>query len=152
MTLSIVEGDLQNSFLDFQGLVDIQAPLGLGAEAVEVVIEEVRAQSCWGFKVTSRGRKETLHARGRVTRSSESKIEATARLASKRADSLAANAHAERILSRRVYSLFSRVVTYGPILRGISSVTMSDTEAMTLLFLLVSQAWRKVPPFKSATQ
>ncbi|KAF2464017.1 BcPKS16, polyketide synthase [Lindgomyces ingoldianus] len=129
MALSIVAGDLKDSYLDFQGL-DIQAPLGIGAEIVEVVLEKASTHSCWGFKVVSRDRKETLHARGRVTKSSESKLETIARLLGKRMDSLADNADAERMLSRRAYSLFSRVVTYATFLEGISSITMSGAEAV----------------------
>lgn len=138
MALSIVAGDPKNSSLDFQGL-DIQAPLGLRAENVEVILEEVSPQSSWSFKVVSNDRKETLHARGRVNRSSGSKLDAAASSHNNHAFSLANNADAERMLSRRLYSLFSRVVSYETFLRGVSDITMSGTKAVARIVTPPSQ-------------
>lgn len=142
MALDIAEDDLQKSNLDFEGL-DIQAPLGIGAENVEVVLQELSSHHRWEFTVISRNPanldKTTLHAKGRVTKSSESKLDTMARLVGKRMQALTGNEDAERMLSRRAYDLFSRVVTYEKFLKGISSILMSDTEAVAKITISPDQ-------------
>nr|WPM83318.1 ProsJ [Phaeosphaeria sp.] len=129
VALSLINSEIHGSHMDFQGL-DIQAPLGVAADVVHVVLEETMAPSRWAFKVISRDRKESLHARGHVSLSPDSKLETIARLVSKRVKSLPHDANVERMLSRRAYSFFSRVVTYARFLEGIANIAMSDTEAL----------------------
>lgn len=142
MAIDIVEGDLKNSNLDFEGL-DIQAPLGIVAENVEVTLQELSAHKWWEFTVISQDRanheKTTLHAKGRVTKSSDLRLDTMARLLGKRMQVLAANREAERMMSKRAYDLFSRVVTYEKFLKGIASISMSDTEAVAKITIAADQ-------------
>ncbi|KAK4446906.1 BcPKS16, polyketide synthase [Podospora aff. communis PSN243] len=126
---------VQNSFLDFEGL-DIQAPLGVATENVEVVMKELGG-SWWEFTLLSRDaakkpERATLHAKGRISTSSPaSKLVTMARLVDKQVQLLDANSRdAERMLSKRAYDLFSRVVSYDKFLEGIACITMSGTEAV----------------------
>jgi len=129
MALGFVAGDLASSSLEFQGL-DIQTALNLGSENVEIVLEEVIMQSFWSFKCVSRGHQEILHAKGWVKNSPQSRLETFRRLISNADNASKGNVDAERLLSRRAYSLFSRVVTYAPFLKGITSIMMSGTTAV----------------------
>lgn len=138
MALGLVTDDVQTSYIDFQGL-DIQTPLGIGARAVHVILEEVIASSRWAFKVISKDRKESLHAKGYVFLSSESKLDTIARLVRKRIKTLPEDVDSERMLSRRAYSFFSRVVTYAKFLEGIANITMSDNEALADIFTPAGQ-------------
>ncbi|RDL40047.1 Uncharacterized protein BP5553_00026 [Venustampulla echinocandica] len=142
MALDIVEGGLQKSNLDFEGL-DIQAPLGIGAEHVEVTLQEQSAGKWWEFTIISRDNanheKTTLHAKGLLMKSSDSKLDTMARLLGKRMEALAGNEDAERMLSKRAYDLFSRVVTYDKFLKGITSILMNDTEAVAKITIPADQ-------------
>ncbi|KAI1501592.1 ketoacyl-synt-domain-containing protein [Biscogniauxia marginata] len=135
MALSLLGNeDSQDSCLEFEGL-DIQAPLCLGSENVEVMLEkssEVHQQ--WEFTIISRVLsklgKTTIHAKGRVMSPPWSNLDATARLVSRRIQDLVGNEDAENLRMKHAYDLFSRVVTYEPFLKGISSITMSGAEAV----------------------
>ncbi|KAK0713998.1 BcPKS16, polyketide synthase [Lasiosphaeria miniovina] len=128
---------LPKSGLEFEDL-DIQAPLGLGAEDVRVILQEPSSSTGsqqWEFSIVSRNRsskldKTTLHAKGRVAKSSTSKLATMARLVNSRMRTLATSEDAERMLQKRAYDLFSRVVSYDRFLQGISSITMNGTEAI----------------------
>ncbi|KAH7322463.1 hypothetical protein B0I35DRAFT_322048, partial [Stachybotrys elegans] len=128
MALDISAKNPKSTPLEFRDLA-IQVPLGLSAKVVEVLVQEAGAET-WKFQVMSRDTKEVLHAKGCVTLSAKTKTDTTARLFANFAGSLANDADAEKIKSRRLYNLFSRVVTYAPILRGVSDITISGTKAM----------------------
>lgn len=145
MALDLVTGheNLGQSSLEFKDL-DIQAPLGVAAANVELVLHDLTANCQWEFSVMSRhperpGR-TTLHAKGRVTMSpEESNLDATARLASRQMKTVEASEAAERMLSRRAYQLFSRVVNYETFLEGIASVTLNGNEAVATIAISASQ-------------
>ncbi|KFG85645.1 polyketide synthase [Metarhizium anisopliae] len=131
------------SSLEFKDL-DIQAPLGVAAVNVELVLHDLTANCQWEFSVISRhperpGR-TTLHAKGRVTMSPEgSNLDATARLASRQMKTVEASEAAERMLSRRAYRLFSRVVNYETFLEGIASITINGNEDVATIAISASQ-------------
>ncbi|KAE8374371.1 hypothetical protein BDV26DRAFT_300248 [Aspergillus bertholletiae] len=136
MAVGIWEGGLQEPNLEFQNL-DIQSPLCLEAENVEVILDEVNAQITWDFSVISRDR--VVHARGRVAKTPESKLETMVRLISKRMQFLEQNDDIDRMKSKRAYDLFSRVVTYDRFLRGIVNISMSDSEAVAEIIITADQ-------------
>ncbi|PYH92048.1 ketoacyl-synt-domain-containing protein [Aspergillus ellipticus CBS 707.79] len=131
MALDLLEGEESSSDWEFEDLT-IQAPLGLGAEAIELAIEEIGAHQ-YTFSVSSRSAtsgRNTLHAKGRFTRSLPSKLETVARLVERRLHDIEESDDAERMLSKRAYTLFARVVTYGNFLRGINHVLIRGSEGL----------------------
>ncbi|KAK0637387.1 hypothetical protein B0T17DRAFT_613985 [Bombardia bombarda] len=142
MALQQVVGDneLQQSSLEFQGL-DIQAPLGLAPDQqVEVVLSQTQGHQC-SFAIVSRHptrpNKTTLHAKGVLARSveaSDSQLDVMARLVERNMLAIESTS-TERMMAGRVYKLFSRVVDYGKVLQGISSMAISGSEAAATIVL-----------------
>ncbi|KAK3370377.1 hypothetical protein B0H63DRAFT_454552 [Podospora didyma] len=129
----------QKSNLEFEGL-NIHAPLGFGTRDVEVVLQElgsIQHHQKWEFRIIScndgakSGSILVLHAEGRVSKSSTSKLATMARLVGSQMQYLVkANDEAERILTKRAYDLF---VDYEKFLQGICSITMCGTEAIGVI-------------------
>jgi acyl transferase domain-containing protein/acyl carrier protein len=147
MALQLVLGDaeLRQSSLEFEGL-DIQAPLGLTEhQQVEIVLRlglPSTSRFACEFALVSRqpsqGEKTTVHAKGlvklrSVENASDSRLHVMARLVERNIAGVEAAGDAERMLSGRVYKLFSRVVDYGRVLQGIATMTMRGTEAVATI-------------------
>lgn len=147
MALQLVLGDaeLRQSSLEFEGL-DIQAPLGLAEhQQVEIVLHlglPSTSRFACEFALVSRqpsqGEKTTVHAKGQVKLrsvedASDSRLHVMARLVERNIPVVEAAGDAERMLSGRVYKLFSRVVDYGKVLQGIATMTMRGSEAVATI-------------------
>lgn len=128
--------------LEFENL-DIQAPLGASTRNVEVMLQQITAvPSRWDFVVHSRkspdsNKRATLHAKGQVaTRPpNDGNLAAAFRLVEKQRRTVYGNDAADKIQAKRAYTLFSRVVSYADFLKGMSSVTLYDTEAVAKIKL-----------------
>ncbi|ROV96090.1 hypothetical protein VSDG_05051 [Cytospora chrysosperma] len=133
------EKSVDNSALTFEGL-DIQSPMGTSTRNVEVVLEEKSTSPHqWAFTVASKSgpasKRATVHANGQVTKNSKPDLEAVSRLVGKQRQALLRSEEVERMLSKRAYALFSRVVTYSDFLKGISSVLMHGNEALASIII-----------------
>ncbi|PKX97737.1 uncharacterized protein P174DRAFT_510672 [Aspergillus novofumigatus IBT 16806] len=122
--------------LEFEAL-DIQSPLGLAGHHTEIILEELAPNQHWQFTVCSQEptkKTATSHAKGRVMRlkeaTSSTKLETMARLLGPRVQEMATDEESERMLSKRVYGMFSRVVDYAPFLKGISRILIRGHEAV----------------------
>jgi acyl transferase domain-containing protein len=151
MALQLLEAEdeVQRTSLEFEAL-DIHAPLGLAAhQQVEITLRDLQPQvgrqrNQLEFAVESRNiegtsGKRILHVKGRVTRLAEkmgsSKLSVLARLAERGAKVIQAGEgrNVEHMRAGRVYKLFSRVVEYGKVLQGITSMSMADNEAVATI-------------------
>ncbi|KAK8124195.1 hypothetical protein PG999_004113 [Apiospora kogelbergensis] len=151
------EAELAKFGLEFQDF-DIQAPLGLAADQqVEVAVHETTPKSHgyghvleFAFVVCSypEGASAAItHAKGRMVMSAGaavSKLDVMARLAERSMETIkgSRDAETERMMSGRVYQLFSRVVDYGKVLQGISQMTLRGTEAFADVALSASGTHR----------
>ncbi|KAK0713556.1 putative polyketide synthase [Lasiosphaeria miniovina] len=70
----------------------------------------------------------TTHAKGGFSVASRADLGLLERVVHERMEAVLADPRAERLGTRRAYALFSRVVNYSPLLRGIESITMLGGE------------------------
>ncbi|GES58229.1 BcPKS16, polyketide synthase [Aspergillus terreus] len=122
--------------LEFEDL-DIQSPLGLAGNHTEIILDELAPNQHWRFTVCSHEPTKvatTSHAKGRVMRlkeaNSPTKLETMVRLLGPRVQEMAADEESERMLSKRAYDMFSRVVDYAPFFKGISRILIRGHEAV----------------------
>ncbi|GJD04150.1 polyketide synthase [Colletotrichum higginsianum] len=91
----------------------------------------------WTFVVESTGGKpsgrSSVHARGRVAIVPSPNMHHIKALIGDRSAQLRTNPHAECIQSRRAYTLFSTLVDYSHVLRGIDSVALHDNWAVGIV-------------------
>ncbi|KAL1635043.1 Type I Iterative PKS [Diplodia intermedia] len=120
--------------LSFEDL-SFEQPLGVDASRdVTVVLEEVEA-GAWNFQLRSVAKADprqrvSIHGRGKVRLGKPPRLQGYQHLVSERVADIANAPDAETLLSKRAYGLFSQVVTYAPLLRGIQSITMHGTRAI----------------------
>lgn len=128
--------------LEFEKL-DMQAPLGLSCKDIEISIESTAREEMWSFTLSSAipmsPAKRKLHAQGTVSFAGGSDMAAMERLVHRRIQDFDHSGNAEKLLRRRAYDLFSRVVNYTDFLRGISSVTISGSEAIAKIDVAANQ-------------
>ena len=119
--------------LEFEKL-DLQAPLGLLCEEIDFVIEPLAREKTWTFTMSSSNPlspgTRKVHAHGIVSFAGRSNVAATERLVHRQVETFDHGGDAEKLQSRRAYDQFSRVVNYSDFLKGISSITISGTEAI----------------------
>lgn len=119
----------------------IDAPLGVDAgRDVVLVLEEQSSGQDWTFSVTSSPKddqeiKDTCHGKGRLGfkqlgNDNEAQVYHYERLLTDRIYSISAASDTETLKSQRLYSMFSRIVSYGAILKGITSITLAGREAV----------------------
>lgn len=124
---------LQKQHLTFEDF-HIDTPLLPGAQNVEISMLEKHSQRSWNFQIYSRNNIHTdapvIHATGRVTISTESKNDATMRIAVQRTVDISKSEDTERLSTKYAYSLFSRVVNYHEHFEGIRTITISGHEAV----------------------
>lgn len=148
------QGDLlhKGASLVFEDLT-ISAPLGREAEGdVVVQLDQSTANGATAWKFTVRtllgGAKPraTAHASGVVSvATSPGALDAFQRLVAGPMARIEAadNDDAERLLLKRAYSLFGRVVDYAPFFKAIRSVTLSGREAVATIRLPDGQPGRE---------
>ena len=79
--------------------------------------------------------KSTCHGKGRLGfkqlgNDNEAQVYHYERLLTDRIYSVSAASDTETLKSQRLYSMFSRIVNYGAILKGITSITLAGREAV----------------------
>ncbi|KAL8998311.1 MAG: hypothetical protein Q9169_002625 [Polycauliona sp. 2 TL-2023] len=111
-------------------------PLGLDPNrALTLQLRKRQSHAAWSFEVSSRPRgqqfaKSSIHAKGRISYGNDIQLQRFQRLISRRVDQLHHSANTESLRKDRAYMVFSRVVNYSDIFRGISSIKFADTEAL----------------------
>ena len=119
----------------------IDAPLGIDAgRNTSLVIQKRSEGPDWTFSVTSSPKndqriKTTSHGKGRFgfKQSGTDKGAQTyhyERLMKDRICSIRAASSTETLKTRRIYGMFSRIVNYGSILKGIVSIALAEREAV----------------------
>ena len=130
--------------LFFENLA-ISAPLSLGTgNEVVLQLEPQTGGNSWKFTIrTLESRRPTTHAIGVIGVTLNPSLDAFQRLVSgpiERIERL--DSDAERLMSKRAYGLFSRVVDYAPFFKAIQSITLSEKEAVASIKLPDGQPGR----------
>lgn len=145
MECATMAAQSSNRFIEGMSLwfkdLTIDAPLGIDAERdTTIIIQEQSEGLDWTFSVSSSPKddgktKTTPHGKGRFgfkqpgTDKGAQKYHYE-RLMKERIYSIRAASSTETLKSRRIYGMFSRIVTYGTGLKGIASITLAEREAV----------------------
>ncbi|KAK0647379.1 Methylphloroacetophenone synthase [Lasiodiplodia hormozganensis] len=124
------------SALSFEDL-SFEQPLGVDlSRNVSVVLQESGSEAgAWKFQLRSSSKADpkqrlSTHGRGTVRLGKQPKLHSYQHLITERVEDVMKKPDTETLLSRRAYGLFSQVVTYAPLLRGMQSVSMDGTRAV----------------------
>ena len=146
MAAQILGAQVQKSSISFKCL-SYQSALGLDSSRdVFLSMEPIGKNGAWSYVCKSRSKangtaKETTHGIGQIYFSDhEHSLKSYQRVISSRIRDLSQRSDVETLRSNRAYGLFSRVVTYAPLLRGISSIILADTEALASIEVPSSDA------------
>ena len=138
MALQILSKDLESATLCF-GDVMFQAALGLDPQReVILYLELLDGESSWSFSIgssvsTGSRQRRLTHASGTITLVSNPKFEVFQRLVEDHIDTLKSKDETEKLMSKRAYGLFAQVVNYEQFFRGISSILLTDREAVATI-------------------
>lgn len=142
MALQITEESLRGKSVLFRDVV-IDAPLGIDQRRnVNIEIERRPAEEEWTFRVTSHARETSKsnvvsHAKGIISfrqLESNSHLNHYERLIKDRVSALHASNDHETLRKNRIYSLFSRVVSYGANLKGMQAIHLSQKECVAEVY------------------
>lgn len=133
MAAQLSLGKVENQALWFQNL-SFEAPLGVdhGRETTIVLKNDV-PNKAWSFTARSVKPKPTLHAKGSFGFTSNSQFDQYERLVASRIAYIKEQPETEKLKSKRAYELFSRIVRYAELLKGISSIIMGNSEALAII-------------------
>ena len=138
MAAQLSLGKTESSDLWFENLT-FDAPLGVDhGRDVTVVLKKDGANKAWSFVARSVSKadpkpKPTLHAKGNFGFSTSTRLDRYERLMTSRIGQLKEQSGTEKLKSKRAYELFSRIVRYAELLKGISSITLGDSEALAMI-------------------
>ncbi|KJZ75225.1 hypothetical protein HIM_05419 [Hirsutella minnesotensis 3608] len=114
---------------------------------VVLQIESVNEEKSWAFSiytsVTGPKTKEVLHGNGRIGLTATPMFDTIERLVSRPMLRITKSNDVERLMSKRAYSLFSRVVDYAEFFRGIHSIALDVSEAVATINLPEKQPARE---------
>lgn len=132
MGVQLLRGHLKTGSIRFTNL-SFHAALGVDPtrEAFLILEDSSKAQG-WKFVIKSCDLKSKFvtHAKGEVLQTEPSNFRIYERLIADRVDKLKSSRHTEKLMSSRAYGLFSRVVQYANIFRGISHIILDEAEAI----------------------
>ena len=139
MAVQLSFGPVENQALWFEDLT-FDTPLGIDPQRkCSLTLKREDGRLAWVFFIRSVAGKDsksrsTLHARGKVgfTRLPQShgyQELAQSRLVQSRREDFEKKQHTDCFRGERAYKLFSRVVQYAPLMRGLSLVTLGEYEA-----------------------
>ena len=135
MAVQLSVGPIENQALWFENLT-FDAPLGVNSgRKGSMALERDGDQPTWNFTARSSSEADpksrlTPHAKGRLGFTRTPQFHAYQRLVNSRMSQFTESQHTESLRGKRAYSLFSRIVSYASILKGISVITMGDYEAV----------------------
>ncbi|KAL2257749.1 hypothetical protein VTK26DRAFT_9223 [Humicola hyalothermophila] len=131
------DGDFSKHALHFENL-SFESPLGTDtSRQVQLKLKNTASPTTWDFLLTStpagKPTKVTTHGRGTLGLTSQPRLATYQRLVSSRLSDIASQPDAETLMSKRAYGLFSQVVTYADLLKGMHSITMCGNEATAVI-------------------
>ena len=138
MAAQLSLGKADNKGLWFENLT-FEAPLGVDhGRDVTVALKKDNSKEAWSFVAKSVSKadpkpKPTLHAKGSFGFDSSARLDRYDRLMTSRIAHLKEQPGTENLKSKRAYELFSRIVCYAELLKGISSITMGQSEALAMI-------------------
>lgn len=138
MAAQLSLGKTESQGLWFEDLT-FEAPLGVDhGRDVTVVLKKDGSDKAWSFVARSVSKanpspKPTLHAKGKFGFSSSTRFDRYDRLMTGRIAQLKEQPEVEKLKSKRAYELFSRIVVYAELLKGISSITLGESEALAMI-------------------
>ncbi|PHH89661.1 hypothetical protein CDD83_5579 [Cordyceps sp. RAO-2017] len=150
MALQQLLGDssVTNNSLVFEQ-VHFQNALGLDPPgAVILSLEQGVSDLSWNFAIRTTvvaepHSKEISHGHGVISILANPMLDMFERLVTGPMDRMAKNEDAERLMSKRAYGLFARVVEYDNFFRGIRSIAMDGQEAIATVALPETQPNRR---------
>lgn len=113
-----------------------EAPLGIDeSRLVSVSVSDEKKSAGWLFKVQSSAKEDQpskmlTHSKGRLEFKSKLEMLHYQRLISKRIQELSVDERLESLRGEKAYRLFSRIVNYSAIFRGISTFKVLGNEAL----------------------
>lgn len=146
MAIHILIGDVEGHNLSFEEL-HFQSPLGLdSAREVDLRLEELVPKQSWKFTVRSTlsgsSVEPLVHCVGKASLPQNMPLTTYGRLVESTIDRLKDCETVERLMSKRAYGLFSRVMHYAPFFKGISSIAVDGNEAVAAIKLPENQPGR----------
>ena len=154
MAVQTLHEELEEANLLFEDL-EFQAALGIHLQRrVTITLEVLEPKRSWNFIVESSTQTEPksrniTHATGMVALASAPGLESLQSLVLDSMDRLDTTTDVDRLMSKRAYKHFARIVDYAPFLQGITSITLGEREASATIKLPDSQpdrqastAWR----------
>ncbi|KAH7142089.1 BcPKS16, polyketide synthase [Dactylonectria macrodidyma] len=124
----------------------VKSPLGLHPEGeVSIQLEQGDNTSSWQFVVrTSSKPRTTVHASGIISLATSPGFDAYERLVSGAIDRIEhCEKGVERLMAKRAYDLFARVVDYSHCFRGIRSIVLHERESVATIRLPAEQPSRE---------
>ena len=143
MECAVMAAQLSLGRTDSKGLwfenLTFDAPLGVDhGRDVTVALKKDNSKEAWSFVAKSVSKadpkpKPTLHAKGNFGFDSSARLDRYDRLMTSRIAQLKEQSGTENLKSKRAYELFSRIVSYAELLKGISSITLGESEALAMI-------------------
>ena len=143
MECAVMAAQLSLGKDDSQGLwfenLTFESPLGVDhSRDVTVVLKRDGSNKAWSFVAKSVSKadskpKPILHAKGNFGFASSARLDRYDRLMTSRIAQLKEQTGTEKLKSKRAYELFSRIVRYADLLKGISSITLGESEALATI-------------------
>lgn len=137
MAAQLMLGNFEGQAPWFENLT-FEAPLGIDTDRdTTVVVKSDSSKQGMSFVVKSSSRtdskrKPALHAKGDFGFTPKTQLHRYERLVSDCMKHLQ-RSETETLKSKRAYGLFSRIVRYAELLKGISSITMGESEASAII-------------------
>ncbi len=138
MAAQLSLGKTESQSLWFENLT-FEAPLGVDhGRDVTVALKRDGSNQAWSFVAKSVSKadpkpKATLHAKGSFGFASSARLDRYDRLMTSRIAHLKEQSGTENLKSKRAYELFSRIVRYAELMKGISSITLGESEALAMI-------------------
>ncbi|KAI1386651.1 putative polyketide synthase [Hypoxylon trugodes] len=135
MAAQMIKPEISVKALQFED-ISFQGALGLNSNRnVSLTMEGAGEYLTWSFAFSSSSKNDpkarpTTHVKGRFSVKSQSDFQLLERMMLDRIESLVADPKAEKFMANRAYALFSRVVNYADVLRGISHITILGSHAV----------------------
>ena len=143
MALQIELGGFEKQALWFENLT-FEAPLGVDpGRETSIVIKRDGQNKAWSFvarSVSKSDPKQRLvsHARGKFGLTTSTQFQRYERLVTNRIYEMKGQSGTETLKAKRAYGLFSRIVSYSELLKGISLITLGDSEALATIDVPIS--------------
>ncbi|XXG98261.1 hypothetical protein Hte_004584 [Hypoxylon texense] len=135
MAAQVIKPEISVKAFKFEN-ISFQGALGLNhSRNVSLIMEGAGEYLAWSFAFSSSSKSDakarsTTHARGRFSVTSRTDFQLLERMMADRIQQVTTDPRAEKLMETRAYALFSRVVNYADILRGISHITILDSHAV----------------------